>query len=100
MICSCQVILSILVKMDIPCGAHVQPGTFEYMAEVSRHKLDIAQKRWSYRLRVFVQHTTEHIRLLMMAEMLYLFEEVRFLRVFNRVWQWYPPNTRERCFSA
>jgi hypothetical protein len=48
-----KVILSILVQMNVPCGANVQPGTYEYMAE----------------------HTTEHIRLLSMAEMLYLFEE-------------------------
>lgn len=56
-----KVILSILEKIEVPCGARVRPGTFDYINEVH----------------------TEHIRLLVMAEMLYLFEE-RLIKMYCR----------------
>ena len=57
-----KVIVEILAQLNIPCGAHVQPGTFEYAFEIN----------------------VEHVRLIVMVEMLYIFEE-RLIQRYNVV---------------
>eukprot|EP01050_Picozoa_sp_SAG11_P004380 SAG11_NODE_279_length_11283_cov_11.461820_2_plen_289_part_00 len=104
-----KVILAILVQMDVPCGAHVQPGTYECTCAGTGHSLLVSRpflltQSWlclrcaptcaACRMRCaqevcfvaasadMAEHTTEHIRLLAMAEMMYLFEE-RLITMFH-----------------